>query len=231
MGRISFAISRENKRILINIANNRSYNIVHKYLILDLIETGIFDKKIKLIKKGKIDILKSPLVPKGYLTMHEQFLSVLDNFISYCVNTINSPEHTKQIVINCLRDSDIVLSKKYFFDNINIDYYSYNFKYLLSRIFYNNLIILKNSLSEELEEMHLDIDKIDLNKYSDVSLLTTLLGEISFLNRNSYMLISLFENVSDEKKELYIDWYKMLLQKHIKNIDFIQKYREFQHNN
>ncbi len=231
MERISFTSDRENKRCLINITKNRSYNIVHKYLILDLIETDIFDKKIGLIKKGKINILKSPLVPKGYLTMHEQFLSILDNFISYSTNIINSPEHTKQIVINCLKDSDIVLSEKYFFDNTNIYYYKYNFKYLLCRIFYNNLLILKNSLNEELKELNLDIDKIDLNKYSDVSLLNTLLGEISFLNRNSYMLISLFENVSEEKKELYIDWYKMLLQKHIKNIDFIKKYREFQHNN
>lgn len=231
MRRISFTSSTKNKKIIINIVKNRLINIRYKYLILDLIEDGVFDQKIQFIEDDKINVLKSPLVPKGYLTTYEQFLSILDNYISFCTNTINSPDHIKQIIINSLKDNDILLSKKYFFDNENIDYYKYNFKYLLCCIFYNNILILKNSLSEELREIKLDIDKLDLNNYNDVSLLTNLLKEISFLNRNSYMLLSLFEDVSDEKKELYIDWYKMLLQKYIKNIDFIKKYRKYQLDN
>ena len=132
--------SNEKTKEIINIVKKSQMKISNKYLILDILEDGRLNAIIKKITNDKIFISKSPLLPKGYLTGYEQFISLLDNFSSYILNFVDSPGLIKEIIIKCLSNSDILLSKKYFFDTENIKYYKNNFNILIGRAFYKNLI-------------------------------------------------------------------------------------------
>ena len=214
------------RKKIINVIKNNKIRILNKNLMLDILDDGKLDLLIKNITNDKIMVIKSPLVPKGYLTGYEQFVSILDNFISYALNYINSSELIKEIIVRCLSENQILLSKKYFYDPENIEYYKYNFNLSISRIFYNNLIKLNNSLEEELS-----IINININNKKDISYLTRFLDEIIFINRNDYKILSLFTPIDDKKYDLYLNWYKMLLTKYINNIDFIKIYREYKNSN
>lgn len=220
-----------NRKKLIKAINDNEKRIRHKYLILDLIEEKEFERVVALVKKDKIKVIRSPLVPKGYLTGFEHFIFILDDFITHYFNITNSPEDIKIIITNLLKDSDILLSNKYIYDNENISFYQYEFNYLLCKKFYYNLISMKKDLRKELKKIDLSISKISIKNLDDINGLTTLLGEISFINQNSYKIFALFDDIDSTRRELYIDIYKMLLQNYIKNIDFIKKYREFKNSN
>ncbi len=102
---------------------------------------------------------------------------------------------------------------------------------MISRIFYNNLIILKKSLEEELNKININIKEIDIIDKGDVAYLTKIINEIVFINRNDYKVLSLFTNIDNNKYDLYSNWYGMLLSKYIANIDFIKAYRKYKSSN
>ncbi len=222
--------SNEKTKEIINIVKKSQMKISNKYLILDILEDGRLNAIIKKITNDKIFISKSPILSKGYLTGYEQFISILDNFISYILNFVDSPGLIKEIIIKCLLDSDILLSKKYFFDTENIKYYKYNFNILIGRAFYKNLIKLKKELKEELKKINLDIETVNINDANDINYITGIINELVFINRNDYKILSLFTDIDNSKYNLYLDWYKMLLTKYIMNIDFIKQYRNYKKN-
>lgn len=223
--------SSDKKRKLITTIKNSKIKLSNKILILSLIDSGNLDNMINEIKEDNINIIKSPLVPKGYLTGYEQFISVLDKFISYILNLIDSPELIEAIIINCLKNNKILLSRKYVYDNENIDYYKTNYNHLIVNIFYNNLIKMKNDLSEELHRINFNIEKVDLSNNSSSEYLVRLISELVFLNKNDYKLLSLFTNISEKKYNIFLNWYKMLFYKYINNLDFISVYREYNKSN
>lgn len=233
MENLTITCRSKNKKInnLINAINDNKKTIVHKFLILELIEDGSLNDYIKKIKDNKIKVIKSPLNPKGYLTEYEQFIIILDNFIAYFNNHINSPELEKNIFSNCLDNNSILLSDKYFYDNENIEFYKYNFNYAIICTFYNNLLKLQSDLKEELNSINLNINKIDINNSEDINYLINILEEIIFVNKNDYKILSLFTKIEKDNYEKYIFWYKILLSKHIDNKEFIKEYREFKKNN
>ena len=216
---------------LINAINNNEQRIIHKFLILELIENGFLNDHIKKIKDNKIKVLKSSLNTKGYLTGYEQFIIILDNFITYYNNYISSPELEKNIISNCLDNSSILLSDKYFYDNENIEFYKHSFNSTIIYNFYNNLLKLKDELKEELNSINLDMSKIDINNAEDVNYLINILEEIIFVNKNDYKTLSLFTKLEKDNYEKYIFWYKILLSKFIDNKNFVEEYRKYKKNN
>lgn len=233
MGNLTITYKCKNEKIndLINAVNDNKKIIIHKFLILELIEDGSLDAYIEKIKENNIKVLKSPLNTKGYLTGYEQFIIILDNFITYINNFVNSPELEKNIIFNCLDNSSILLSDKYFYDNENIEFYKYNFNYAITYIFYDNLLKLQSDLKEELNSINLDINRININNSKDINYLINILEEIILVNKNDYKILSLFTKVEKDNYEKYIFWYKRLLSKYIDNKDFIKEYRKFKENN
>ena len=218
------------KKKLIDTILKSTLKVNNKFLILQLIDDGDLDCIINKIESDKIYVLKSPINPNGYLTGYEQFINILDNFITYVLNYLNSYEMIKEIISNCIKNSNILLSKKYFYDTENIEYFKYNYNLLIVKIFYNNLIILKNELQNEMNQINLNIEQINLNNKKDASYLTTILSEIVLINKNDYKILSLFTSINKNKYDLYYTWYKILLSKYIKNMDFINAYRNFNNN-
>lgn len=215
------------KESLYATINSSKIKISNKFLILNLIESGRLDDMIDKISDDIVIVLKSPLVPDGFLSSYEQFISILDNFISYTLNIIQSFELLEEIVLNCLDNSDILLSKKYYYDSENIEFYRLKFNTLIINIFYKNLLMLKGDIKEELDFINLNVDKIDIYVCNDNMYLINILEEIVLVNKNDYKIMALFRIVDDDKYDMYVDWYKMLLSRYIENIEFIYRYREF----
>ena len=220
------------KKRLVDILRNGKIHISNKFLILELLNDDDFDVVVDRIDdemgNSCIAITKSPLNMRGSLCGYEHFIIILDNFISCALDVVNNPELVKRVVMNCLKfDSDILLSKKYFFDGNSINYYRNRFCFLISYFFYNNLRILGDDLHDSISAIKLNLDEIDINNDKDVLLLVSFIDELAFINKNDYKVLALFTSVSDDKYKLFIDWYKMLFEKYEKNIDFIYEYRKF----
>ena len=215
------------KKKLINIIREKSnIKITNKIIIQELINDGSLDNIIYRIDNKKVIIQKSPINPKGYLTGYEQFINILDNFITHVINIVDSPELIMDIIINCLNnDPSILLCKKYYHDAGNLEFYTLKFDILIITIFYKNILMLKDKLTRELEIIHLDIEKIDINDKKDILYLASLIEEIVIVNRNNYKILALFNNISNDKYNLYLDWYCMLILNYEKNIKFILEYR------
>lgn len=223
-------IISNNKGKIVDEIKKSQIKISNKHFIMDILEDGRLENIIEKVTKDEVIVIKSPLIPKGYLTGYEQFISVLDNFINYVLNYIDSPELIKEIIIKCLMDSDILLSKKYYFDAENIEYYKYNFNFLIVKSFYKNLLTLKDEMKDELKVININPELITLNNKNDIKNLLRIVDELVFINRNDYKILSLFTEIHNSRYNLYLDWYKMLLLKYINNIDFIMKYAKYKNN-
>ena len=63
--------------------------------------------------------------------------------------------------------------------------------------FYNNLLILKNELTYELDTIDIDLNKFNINNSKDLKKITRILGDICFVNTDrEYMLLSLFNSIN-----------------------------------
>ena len=219
---------KKTKKELINVINKTtSIKITNKILIQELISDGALDNLIYKLNNEKVITLKSVLVPKGYLTGYEQFVCLLDNFITHIISVVDSPELIKTIIINCLNvNSNILLSKKYYYDVENISFYEYNYNYMITAIFYDNLVTLKDKLTKELDIIGLYIDKINIEDKNDIHRLTSIIEEIVLVNKSDYKLLSLFTKVNFNRYNLFLDWYSMLINKYQKNKNFIIEYRK-----
>lgn len=224
-----YFIANKKKKIYKTLKKSKML-ISNKIIIMSLLDSGVLDNIINKINESNIQII-SPMIKKGYFTGYEQFISILDKFICYTLDIICNPELVEIILANNKNSKEFLLSNKYVNDVENIEYYKYNFNYLIVKVFFNNIIKVKNDLFEELKELKLEIVKIDLNNKDDVKKLVDIIREIILVNKNDYKILHLFTNISEEKKQIYIDWYKILLHKYITNKEFINSYRKLQKNN
>lgn len=220
------SFSSNKKKKLYRAIKKSNLKISNRALILSLLDNDTLDNTIKKIDKSDVKVIKSPLIKKGYLTGYEQFISILDKFISYALDLIYNHELIEIILMN-LSDKKILLSKRYVYDAENIEYYQYNFNYLIVYNFFNNLIKLKKDLSIELKKINLELDNMNLDNIVDTQKLVNIISEIIFINKNNYIISSLFTSISEERYQLFLDWYKFLLHKYIENMNFIYAYREF----
>ena len=106
----------------------KSSNIVYKWLILQLLSEKTLDEKIYKLNNKKVEINCSTLLKKKHIKLETQFINIIDNFITYFLNTFDCFEALKDIISLCLtNDSEIFYSDKYLYNNDYIDYYIYNY--------------------------------------------------------------------------------------------------------
>lgn len=168
------------------------------------------------------------MLKKGYLTSEEQFISILDNFITYFLDIVSDVNFGENIFKVCINTKvwDIFLDKKYFYDNDNdnMEYFYYHFNLVIIDSFYYNLNLLKDDLIYELDSLALDINRFDVKRKGDVKKVATLLNDICFVNKSrSYMLFSLF-NKMDHSRELALNHFEILFSNYFKNIKFLMEY-------
>lgn len=219
-------INKKKKRKILNIIPN---NYEHKQIIKEIIEDGILDEYIKKLDNKKSYIGNTALVKKGYLTSEEQFVSIINNFITYIFNELVISKDFKKIIEECIKSdkNNTLLFKNYAYDNKYIKYFTRNYNLMIINNFYNNAVKLKEELKDDFNKINLNIDKINLNKDEDIKEVLEILDEICLINKNHYALLTMFIPITKENYKLTSKQWSMLINNNINNINFIKEYRKY----
>lgn len=137
----------ERKNIFKTLLEEKSY--INDTIILKLLKRDSLDKLImKLDNKDTICGCKA-IVKKGYFTAEEQFLDILDHFISHLNTTFFMLENSYTFILleQLLKSKycKVFFLKKYWGDNNNITLYKNEFDKIIIESFINNL----NYLTEQ----------------------------------------------------------------------------------
>ena len=216
------------KKKILRIVLNSEY-IQNKNLIFTFLLGDTLDNYINSLDDNKVNIKINTVIKKGYFTSEEQFLSILDRFITYLSNILNNITLLEKIFSMCVNNEHgkVLLSKKYIFDNDNINYFYNKFNLMIINNFYNNLLILKNELTYELDTIDIDLNKFNINNSKDVKKITRILGDICFVNTDrEYMLLSLFNSINKINNKILLDHFEILISNYIKNIKFLVEYHK-----
>lgn len=216
------------KKKILRIVLNSEY-IQNKNLIFTFLLGDTLDNYINSLDDNKVNIKINTVIKKGYFTSEEQFLSILDSFITYLSNILNNITLLEKIFSMCVNNEHgkVLLSKKYIFDNDNINYFYNKFNLMIINNFYNNLLILKNELTYELDTIDIDLNKFNINNSKDVKKITRLLVDICFINTDrEYMLLSLFNSINKINNKILLDHFEILISNYIKNIKFLVEYHK-----
>lgn len=216
------------KKKILRIVLNSKY-IQNKNLIFTFLLGDTLDNYINSLDDNKVNIKINTVIKKGYFTSEEQFLSILDSFITYLSNILNNITLLEKIFSMCVNNEHgkVLLSKKYIFDNDNINYFYNKFNLMIINNFYNNLLILKNELTYELDTIDIDLNKFNINNSKDVKKITRLLVDICFVNTDrEYMLLSLFNSINKINNKILLDHFEILISNYIKNIKFLVEYHK-----
>lgn len=220
------------KKKILRIVLNSEY-IQNKQLIFTFLLGNTLDNYINNLDNNKVKININTVVKKGYLTSEEQFLSILDSFITYLLSIINNIKLLEKTFDMCVNNEHgkILLSKKYIFDNDNINYFYNKFNLMIINNFYNNIFALKRELMYELDTIDIKVEKYNINNPQSIKKIAQLLGDICFINRDrEYMLLSMFNSIDTISKELFINHFEILLSNYLKNINFIIEYHKLREN-
>ena len=201
------------KKKILRIVLNSEY-IQNKNLIFTFLLGDTLDNYINSLDDNKVNIKINTVIKKGYFTSEEQFLSILDSFITYLSNILNNITLLEKIFSMCV-------------DNDNINYFYNKFNLMIINNFYNNLLILKNELTYELDIIDIDLNKFNINNSKDVKKITRILGDICFINTDrEYMLLSLFNSINKINNKILLDHFEILISNYIKNIKFLVEYHK-----
>ena len=220
-------LTMKKKELLKVILNSKS--IMNKSIILELVYNNYLDNYICKITTKEIHIKCPTLIKSNSMTGNEQFIRILDNFITYSLNIINNTELINNIISLCIKNdkNKILLTKKYFSDNKNIKFFNTEFNKMIVSNFYNNCQILKTEINDILIKIGINIDEINLENYEDLKKLVNLLEELCFVNRNRYGVVALFEVITNDNYNMFSMQYELLLTNYYNNREFIKEYRKF----
>lgn len=165
--------------------------------IYQLVETGKLDKIILKIDDRKTETLVSSITPKGYLTGNEQFLDVLSNFISLFDRFFPMVSY-RDYLLECIFDNDeipeFLLCKKYWGDNDNIPYFTFQMKRYIVFNFSKTLKEINNGLNIEIRKYFDNKVSIDIDNENDIDWLFEKIHNLCWTNVNCYSVIHLFGN-------------------------------------
>lgn len=190
---------RKNKLMKLTLNSN----LTNEATIYTLIKKGIIDHLIVKLNDIKTYTNSKSIVKKGYLTSEEQFLDILNNFISiYYQDFCYVGKYKELILENILRNDKknmFFLCKHYWGDNEFIPYFNYNIKRFIIMGFYMNLKVL-NKESEQIQTMlrqkRMKINNLCLSHTEDVNKLYNLLITIASCNSKEYCLMYLFDDIT-----------------------------------
>lgn len=214
------------KKKILRIVLNSKY-IQNKNLIFTFLLGDTLDNYINSLDDNKVNIKINTVIKKGYFTSEEQFLSILDSFITYLSNILNNITLLEKIFSMCINNEHgkVLLSKKYIFDNDNINYFYNKFNLMIINNFYNNLLILKNELTYELDTIDIDLNKFNINNSKDVKKITRILGDICFINTVENICYCIIYSINKINNKTLLDILNTYI-KLLKNIKFLVEYHK-----
>ena len=117
-------LTMKKKELLKVILNSKS--IMNKSIILELVYNNYLDNYICKITTKEIHIKCPTLIKSNSMTGNEQFIRILDNFITYSLNIFNNTELINNIISLCISNDNCQILKTEINDllikiGINID--------------------------------------------------------------------------------------------------------------
>ena len=169
----------ERKEVMKQIALEEYNNGGQVYRIID---TGYIDHIIEKVTDKKTKPNVKSVVDRD-LTGEEQFVMLLSETLYYIENSISSLKHVEMNLVNMLEDKvpEYLLSKKYWGDNSNIPYFTYNIKKLMVENFYENIRYMYLDHAEMFKEEGITTD-LDLENEEDVELIFQYLVKLVWCN-------------------------------------------------
>ncbi len=203
--------------------------------IWQLFNDNYLDKFINKLNDETVIINSYLDKNKNYLTSEEQFLQILDNYITFFNNkftfVILREIILKLIFIN--NNNEFLLCKKYIGDNNQINYFKQNYILFTIETFYKNCQKLYNFLEKDLNSIDINIDKININNNDDAKKILDILINLCIINKNSYDIIYLFKDIDNNHKmtnsiyDIYVVQWKNLIKNYHQNINFLNEYQKF----
>ena len=243
---IFMAIKEDNSysKLEINDISIRKQNVKNVLLtsnlqnignIWQLFNDNYLDKFINKLNDETVIINSYLDKNKNYLTSEEQFLQILDNYITFFNNkftfVILREIILKLIFIN--NNSEFLLCKKYIGDNNQINYFKQNYILFTIETFYKNCQKLYNFLEKDLNSIDININKININNNDDAKKILDILINLCIINKNSYDIIYLFKDIDNNHKmtnsiyDIYVVQWKNLIKNYHQNINFLNEYQKF----
>jgi len=192
------------KQLLSNTLNETKINLTYIHLINKLINENKIDNLIYRITNQKT-IINPDSNNKIYYDANEQFLVLINNFISYFKSNFYFIDtEFNYIIESLLKNSNpsitkFLLSKNYIGNNDFIDYFNYNLNRLITYNFYKNLKLLsKHSkiINQFFKNKKLNININLINTSDGLDRLLKYLKILCIANVKNPNLILLFENIN-----------------------------------
>ena len=228
------------KNLLLN------YNLQNIGNIWQLFNDNYLDKFINKLDNDLVIINYCTYKNKKYLTAEEQFLQMLDNYITFFNHkfTFAILRETILKLIFTNNDNEFLLCKKYLGDNNQINYFNQNYILFTIETFYKNCQKLYNFLEKDLNSIDININQININ--NDAQKILDILIKLCILNKDNYDIIYLFNDIdntintkakNNDKVSInnsiyntYIIQWKSLIKNYHKNIKFLNEYQKFINN-
>ena len=218
---INYKLERRRKKIIKILIKSR--HLSYKWLIIELINDGYLDNHIDKLADDIVITNVNSFFKKGYLTTTEHFLCVIDNFIHYFLDHFNNVDLLKKTLSFCVENDigNILLSNNYLYNNDFLGKYIYNYNLMIIGNFYYNALDFKEELGDLFDDIGLDIDNVDITDEDCVNDLMNLMENLCFVNRDRYLILSLFCRPDSSKREHFIDYWELLITNYIKKKDYI----------
>lgn len=192
------------KQLLTNTLNETNMNLTYIHLISKLINENKIDNLIYRITNQKT-LINPNSNNKKYYDANEQFLVLINNFISYFKNNFYFIDtEFNYIIESLLKNSNpsitkFLLSKNYIGNNDFIDYFNYNLNRLITYNFYKNLKLLsKHSkiINQFFKNKKLNININLINTSDGLNRLLKYLKMLCIANVKNVNHVLLFENIN-----------------------------------
>lgn len=182
-------------------------------IIVKLIDSGVLDRSIRRIDNKKADANGSPVLSEDYLESYNHYIHILDNFIDYFYDYFKcNIDSMYDILWAILKgNDDIFLDKKYLHDNDNIKHYRTAYDNIIVGNFYYNISAFREELKDDIDDLPINIDKIDINNSDDIEKLLDVLVDIYTYNKDKHIVLSLFNRVDDSTYKYYLNNFEFML--------------------
>ena len=179
-------------------------NVSNTGIIYQILNSKSIDLMIKKITDEKTNIEGKSLMKKKYLTGDEQFIVLLNHFVSffdYHFPTINY----KDLHIEYLMEyyfPDFLFCKKCCEDNDNLDYFQYEMKKAVVYNFHENIQYLYSEKNKKFWDRVKITKDMDINDKDNVDILFDFLKKIALANINEFSTVYLFDNYKSYLKKI-----------------------------
>lgn len=222
------------KKILLEYRKNKIkkflYNgkIENSIIIFHLLNNNSLDFLISKLKKGKVITNKKFNNGKRYLTKEQQFISLLNQFITIAKYQFYFLDNVKfNLILEKFITSnykEVFLLKHSWENSEFIDEYNLYFEKTMISNFIFNVKYCNDLFNNIFKKEKIDITSIDLENISeiDINKILNILREVLYTSFFKFEIYELVDMINKDVEFIYRLHYKQLLENHKKNHKMLQ---------